>query len=116
MRIAPPVSVTVAAVRTPRVLLVAARTVLRCGAIGGAMDLVSGGRTVMVLMAHCERNGDAKLVKHCTLPYTGVHCVDIVVTDLCVLRREDGRFRLEQVAPGFSAEEVISLATMSIDV
>jgi 3-oxoacid CoA-transferase len=86
------------------------------GAIGGAMDLVAGGATVMVLMAHCERNGEPKLVKRCTLPITGAHCVDIVVTDLCVLRRTDGRFRLEKLAPGFSAEEVISLAGMSIDV
>ncbi|HEY5273728.1 MAG TPA: 3-oxoacid CoA-transferase subunit A [Acidimicrobiales bacterium] len=86
------------------------------GAIGGAMDLVSGGATVMVLMAHCERNGDPKLVTRCTLPLTGARCVDIVVTDLCVLRRQDGRFRIERVAPGFSAEEVISLASMSIDV
>jgi 3-oxoacid CoA-transferase len=86
------------------------------GAIGGAMDLVAGGATVMVLMAHCERNGEPKLLQHCTLPLTGVHCVDIVVTDLCVLRRTDRRFRLEKIAPGFSAEEVISLAGMSIDV
>jgi 3-oxoacid CoA-transferase len=86
------------------------------GAIGGAMDLVAGGATVMVLMAHCERNGEPKLVKRCTLPVTGAHCVDIVVTDLCVLRRTDGKFRLEKIAPGFTAEEVISLAEMSIEV
>jgi 3-oxoacid CoA-transferase len=86
------------------------------GAIGGAMDLVASGATVMVLMTHCERNGEPKLVRSCTLPVTGVGCVDIVVTDLCVLRRVDGRFRLERVAPGFSADEVIALTSMEIEV
>lgn len=85
------------------------------GAIGGAMDLVASGATVMVLMAHCERNHDPKLLKECSLPLTGVGCVDIVVTDLCVLRRVDGRFRLEQVAPGFSPEEVLALTEMDIE-
>jgi 3-oxoacid CoA-transferase len=85
------------------------------GAIGGAMDLVASGATVMVLMAHCERNGAPKLVHHCNLPVTGVACVDIVVTDLCVLRRHEGRFRLEQVAPGFTADEIAALTEMEID-
>ena len=84
------------------------------GAIGGAMDLVASGATVMVLMAHCERNGDPKLVKQCSLPLTGVNCVDIVVTDLCVMWRVDGSFRLERVAPGFSFDEVAALTEMEI--
>jgi 3-oxoacid CoA-transferase len=86
------------------------------GAIGGAMDLVAGDATVMVLMTHCERNDDPKLVKRCTLPITGARCVDIVVTDLCVLRRVGGRFRVERVAPGFSPAEVVALTTMDIDI
>jgi 3-oxoacid CoA-transferase len=86
------------------------------GAIGGAMDLVAGGATVMVLMAHCERNGAPKLVRRCSLPVTGVGCVDVVVTDLCVLRRDGRRFRLERVAPGFSTEEVVALTEMDIDI
>ncbi len=85
-------------------------------AIGGARDLVASGATVMVLMAHCEKNGDAKLVRRCSLPLTGVACVDLVVTDLCVLRRVEGRFRLERVAPGFSNEEVRALTEMEIDI
>jgi 3-oxoacid CoA-transferase len=84
------------------------------GAIGGAMDLVAGGATVMVLMTHCERNGDPKLVSRCTLPVTGVGCVDLVITDLCVLRRVDGRFHLERVAPGFSPDEVLALTDMEV--
>ena len=86
------------------------------GAIGGAMDLVASGATVMVLMAHCEKNGDPKLLRRCTLPLTGVGCVDIVVTDLCVLRRVESKFVLERVAPGFSADEIIELTDMEIAV
>lgn len=84
------------------------------GAIGGAMDLVASRATVMVLMAHCERNGDPKLVTKCTLPLTGVNCVDIVVTDLCVLRRVGGRFQVEQIADGFSFDEVAALTGMDL--
>jgi 3-oxoacid CoA-transferase len=84
------------------------------GAIGGAMDLVASGAMVMVLMTHRERNGDPKLVEKCSLPLTGVGCVDIVVTDLCVLRRIGGEFLLEKVAPGFTPNEIVELTEMSI--
>ena len=57
------------------------------GGIGGAMDLVASGRTVMVLMEHRDSRDRAKLVRSCTYPLTGAACVDIVVTDLAVLRR-----------------------------
>jgi 3-oxoacid CoA-transferase len=84
------------------------------GGIGGAMDLVAGGGTVIVLMEHRDSNDRAKLVKSCTYPLTGRGCVDMVVTDLAVLRRGVGCFVLEDIAPGFSAEEVIGLAEMEI--
>jgi 3-oxoacid CoA-transferase len=80
------------------------------------MDLVASGATVMVLMTHCEKNGDPKLLRRCTLPFTGVGCVDIVVTDLCVLRRVESQFRLERIAPGFSADEIVELTDMEIHV
>jgi 3-oxoacid CoA-transferase len=79
------------------------------GGIGGAMDLVASGGTVMVLMEHRDIEDRAKLVQRCTYPLTGKACVDIVVTDLGVFRRRDGAFRLEEVAPGFTAEEVWAL-------
>ena len=60
------------------------------GGIGGAMDLVASGRTVMVLMEHRDSRDRAKLVRSCTYPLTGAGCVDIVVTDLAVVRRRDG--------------------------
>jgi 3-oxoacid CoA-transferase len=82
------------------------------GGIGGAMDMVAGGSTVMVLMEHRDSRDRAKLVHSCTYPLTGVNCVDIVVTDLAVLRRRDDRFFVEDVAAGFSAEEVAALTDM----
>jgi 3-oxoacid CoA-transferase len=76
------------------------------------MDMVAGGGTVMVLMEHRDSRDRAKLVRSCTYPLTGAGCVDIVVTDLVVLRRTNGRFAVEQIAPGFSADEIIGLTEM----
>jgi 3-oxoacid CoA-transferase len=86
------------------------------GGIGGAMDMVAGGGTVMVLMEHRDSRERAKLVRSCTYPLTGAGCVDIVVTDLAVLRRVAGRFVLEDLAPGFSAMEIKDLTEMDIRV
>jgi 3-oxoacid CoA-transferase len=79
------------------------------GGIGGAMDLVAGGTTVMVLMEHRDSRDRPKLVRSCTYPLTGKGCVGVVVTDLAVLVRRDGGFVLEDVAPGFTPEEVLEL-------
>jgi 3-oxoacid CoA-transferase len=84
------------------------------GGIGGAMDLVASGRTVMVLMEHRDSRDRAKLVASCTYPLTGANCVDIVVTDLAVLRRVGGQFRIEEVAPGFTRDEVAALTEMDL--
>jgi 3-oxoacid CoA-transferase len=82
------------------------------GGIGGAMDLVASGKTVMVLMDHHDTHGRAKLVQRCSYPLTGKACVDIVVTDLAVLRRTNGHFAIEQIAPGFTPEEVWALTDL----
>jgi 3-oxoacid CoA-transferase len=84
------------------------------GGIGGAMDLVAGGAQVMVLMEHHDSRGRPKLVRSCTYPLTGVRCVDVVVTDLAVLRRErpSGGFAVESVAPGFTSREVMELTEL----
>jgi 3-oxoacid CoA-transferase len=84
------------------------------GGIGGAMDMVAGGSTVMILMEHRDSRDRAKLVRACTYPLTGAGCVDIVVTDLAVLRRAAGRFVLEDVADGFSPTEIRALTEMEI--
>lgn len=88
----------------------------RMGGIGGAMDLVAGARTLIVLMEHRDSRGRGKLVPRTSLPLTGAGCVDIVVTDLCVLAWRDGRFEIDKVAPGFTASEVAELTEMPLEV
>jgi 3-oxoacid CoA-transferase len=79
------------------------------GGIGGAMDLVASGRTVMVMMEHRDSRDRAKVVERCSYALTGKACVDILVTDLAQFRLKDGRLAVEQVAPGFTEEEVLAL-------
>jgi 3-oxoacid CoA-transferase len=85
------------------------------GGIGGAMDLVASGSSVIVVMEHRDSRGRAKLVPACTYPLTGAGCVEVVVTDLALLRRRDGAFVLEEVAPGFSPAEVLALTDMEVE-
>ena len=88
----------------------------RLGGIGGAMDLIAGKRTLIVMMEHLDSQGRPKLVRQTDYPLTGVACVDVVVTDLAILRRIDGEFVIEEVAEGFSAEEVRALTEMDVQV
>ena len=78
----------------------------RIPGVGGAMDLVAGTKRVMVTMVHCAKNGSPKILKECTFPVTGRDCVDLIVTDLAFIRVTDEGLVLEEVAPGFTAEEV----------
>lgn len=87
---------------------------VKLGGIGGAMDLVSGGCELMILMEHCDSKGRPKLRRECRFPLTGRACVDWVVTDLALLRRDQGRFVLLETAPGFTAQEVASLTEMDM--
>ena len=76
--------------------------------MGGAMDLVAGVRRVVVVMEHCEKSGGSKFLKACTLPLTGSHVVDLVVTDLAVFEidKKHGGGELLQLAPEVTLEEV----------
>lgn len=88
----------------------------RRGGIGGAMDLVSGGAELIVVMEHTDSTNRPKLRRKCTYPLTGERCIDWVVTDLAVLHWRDGCFVLEAVAPGFTPEEVLALTEMEVTV
>ncbi len=70
--------------------------------MGGAMDLVASARKVIVVMQHCDRQGNSKLVKECTLPLTGVSCVSKVITDLGVFEIRDGKFHTVELADGIT--------------
>ena len=81
--------------------------------MGGAMDLVAGVKKIIVVMEHTSKNGDAKFIPECTLPLTGKNVVDMIITDLCVFQRpdHDTPFRLIELAPGVTAEEVRAKTT-----
>ena len=76
--------------------------------MGGAMDLVAGVKKIIVVMEHVAKDGSAKFIPECTLPLTGRNVVDMIITDLAVFRRHDhaSPFRLVQMAPGVTAQEV----------
>ncbi len=74
--------------------------------MGGAMDLVASAENIVVAMRHTDRKGNSKILKDCTLPLTGVNCIKKVVTDLAVLELTEKGFKLLEVAPGVSVEDV----------
>ena len=84
--------------------------------MGGAMDLVAGVKKVVVIMDHVTRKGDPKLIPSCTLPLTGLRCVDKVITDLCVMEmNEDAkRFEITELAPDVSIDEVLAKTTAEV--
>jgi 3-oxoacid CoA-transferase len=84
------------------------------GGIGGAMDLLSGKGDLVIVMEHTDSKGRPKLRKQCTYPLTGKGCVTYVVTDLALLRWDGNGFVLDEVAPGFTPQEVIALTEMEI--
>jgi 3-oxoacid CoA-transferase subunit B len=81
--------------------------------MGGAMDLVAGVKKIIVVMEHTSKNGDPKFIPACTLPLTGKNVVDMIITDLAVFQRPDHQspFRLIEMAPGVTAEEIAAKTT-----
>jgi len=84
--------------------------------MGGAMDLVAGARRVVVTMTHNNKRGDAKVLRACSLPLTGVGVVDLIITDLAVFEvTEDGLVMIE-IAPGEKVDEVREKTEARFDV
>jgi acetate CoA/acetoacetate CoA-transferase beta subunit len=75
--------------------------------MGGAMDLVSGAKRVVVAMQHTVK-GKSKIVKQCTLPLTSARVVDLVVTELAVIAFPGGRATLVETAPGVSVQQIVA--------
>jgi 3-oxoadipate CoA-transferase beta subunit len=75
-------------------------------AVGGAMDLAVGAKQVFVMMEHLTKNGESKLVKHCTYPLTGIGCVSRVYTDLAVIDITPQGLRVVDVVDGLEISEL----------
>ena len=74
--------------------------------MGGAMDLVAGVKRIVVVMDHCNKKGETKVLKECTLPLTGKGVVNRIITDLCVMDVVEGGLKVIELAPGVSLQDV----------
>ena len=83
--------------------------------MGGAMDLVASARRVIVAMQHTDK-GKPKLLKKCTLPLTGLNCVNRIVTDHAVIDVTKSGFELIEVAPGFTTEEIQAMTEATLKI
>jgi 3-oxoacid CoA-transferase subunit B len=86
------------------------------GNIGGAMDLAAGARRVIIAMEHTTPKGDFKIVQDCTFPLTAKQCVSLICTDVAVISVTSDGLVLDEVAPGWTADEVQAITEPTLKV
>lgn len=86
------------------------------GGIGGAMDLAACSKQIYLALEHTTREGEPRLMQKCTLPVTAPAGVTLVVTNLAVVAVRDGKFILEQHAPGYTAEEIQAVTGAPLEI
>ena len=74
--------------------------------VGGAMDLASGAKKLVITLTHTNRDGSSKIVPRCSLPLTAQKAVSVVITDVAVFDYSDGRLTLREIMPGSNLEEI----------
>jgi 3-oxoacid CoA-transferase B subunit len=84
--------------------------------VGGAMDLVSGAKKVIIAMIHTDKKNNSKVKRKCTLPITGYGVVDMLVTDKAVFVFENGKMILKEIAPGLSLEDLRRITEAEFEV
>ena len=80
----------------------------RLAGVGGAMDLVTGAKKVIIATEHCSKDGRSKILKKCDLPLTGAGVVDMIVTELGVFEITSNGMELKEIAPGLTIDQVIA--------
>ena len=83
--------------------------------MGGAMDLVTGAKKVIIAMLHTAK-GRPKILKECTLPLTALNVVDMIVTELCVFEFIDGKLTLTELSDGVSVDDVKQVTEAKFDI
>jgi acetate CoA/acetoacetate CoA-transferase beta subunit len=85
--------------------------------MGGAMDLVTGAKTVHVVTEHCAKDGSSKLMRRCTYPLTGAQEADVIITERALFRRyADKGWVLEEVAKGYTLNDIAACTDMAYSV
>ena len=77
-------------------------------AVLGTLDLCAGVKKIIVATDHCEKNGQSKILKKCTLPLTGYQCVTDIVTERCYFEVTPEGLVLREVAPGYTVEDILA--------
>lgn len=87
-----------------------------CPLVGGAMDIVGHVKRLIIMMSHVTKKGKPKIVKECTLPVTAYGVVNMIVTDLAVIDVTPGGLLLQELAPGYTAEEIQAITEPKLKV